>query len=378
MKKLLILTDWYEPAYKAGGPVRSCVNLAEAMKDRFEVYVLTGDRDFGDKTPFSNVKLDSWTEQKAGSKVFYLSLSKQKSREIRKVIHELEPDVLYLNSMYSLSFTILPLLLHRFGRISGKLVLAPRGMLQAGALQFKSLKKRVFLFLMRMLGMGKRIHWHATDQQEKKDIQAIFPGATSISLIANLPRQEQGVFERINKEAGSLKVIFISRISKKKNLEFLLQALSLVKASVRLEIAGPIESEPYWQKCQKRIDSLPTNIQTNYVGAVKQEYVLHILKKNHIFVLPTHGENFGHGIFESLLAGRPVIISPFTPWQDLDESNAGKLCRLEDPRQLATHIEHYAQMDVETYTQRAKAAWNYAHSYLENENQAEAYEQMFR
>lgn len=34
--------------------------------------------------------------------------------------------------------------------------------------------------------------------------------------------------------------------------------------------------------------------------------------------MPTTGENFGHSIVESMLLGRPIIISDQTPWTDVN------------------------------------------------------------
>ena len=36
------------------------------------------------------------------------------------------------------------------------------------------------------------------------------------------------------------------------------------------------------------------------------------IKEQHLFVLPTFGENYGYAIFESLAIGRPVLISDQT------------------------------------------------------------------
>lgn len=47
--QLIILSDWFAPGYRAGGPITSCVNLSYAMRDYFDVKIITSDRDFGDR-----------------------------------------------------------------------------------------------------------------------------------------------------------------------------------------------------------------------------------------------------------------------------------------------------------------------------------------
>ena len=36
LKRILICMDWYEPGFKAGGPIRSVANIVNALKDEFE------------------------------------------------------------------------------------------------------------------------------------------------------------------------------------------------------------------------------------------------------------------------------------------------------------------------------------------------------
>lgn len=51
-----------------------------------------------------------------------------------------------------------------------------------------------------------------------------------------------------SKESGSLHLVFLSRISEKKNLLFLLRVLAHnSELSVQLDIYGPIEDKAYWK-----------------------------------------------------------------------------------------------------------------------------------
>jgi hypothetical protein len=44
--QVLAFIDWYKPFYKAGGPVRSMVNLVDHLHDRVDFHIVTGDRDY--------------------------------------------------------------------------------------------------------------------------------------------------------------------------------------------------------------------------------------------------------------------------------------------------------------------------------------------
>jgi hypothetical protein len=77
MKKLLIFVDWFVPGFKAGGQIRSCFNLAMALKEAAEVYVVTSDRDMGDQEAYQSVKIDEWTVLDNDIRVLYLSAKKE-------------------------------------------------------------------------------------------------------------------------------------------------------------------------------------------------------------------------------------------------------------------------------------------------------------
>ena len=146
MKKLLIFVDWFVPGFKAGGQIRSCFNLAMALEETAEVYVVTSDRDMGDQEAYQSVKIDEWILLDNDIRVLYLSAKKRGYKSMESIIKSVAPECIYLNSMFSFNFTLLPI--EVCSRLTGpkpKIVLAPRGMLHQGALQYKKLKKKTFL-----------------------------------------------------------------------------------------------------------------------------------------------------------------------------------------------------------------------------------------
>lgn len=376
-QKILVLVDWFAPGYKAGGPIQSCLNFAFALKDRYDIYVLTTDTDHGETTPYEGIPTGQWlTNLDPGFKVKYLPGATLRAAMIRTEIVSLAPDFIYLNHLFSPLFVVYPLWLQYRKLIHGRVVLCPRGALYDSALSIKPWKKSPFLKAFRWLGIHRRILFHATNEREKEAILRFFPDST-IRIADNLPNSNQPEFQSCPKTVGSLKAIFVARIFPIKNLLYYLAALETVKTNVALTVVGPIEDRPYWEECTRKIEALPANIKVSYLGPKRNDELMPILQQHHIFVLPTTGENFGHSIFEALLGGRPVLISDQTPWLGLPARKAGWDLPLADPGAFARVTEQVGEWDQDHFDQWARAAWSYAHDFIRNPELQNQYAKLF-
>ena len=374
-KTILVLVDWFYPGYKAGGPIQSCRNFAEYMKDDYKVFVLTSDRDLGDKEAYAGIRVNTWNQYNSNVSVYYAS--SLGSKELVKIVCEVEPDFVYLNSMFSGRFAILPMILKRLGRIQTQIILSPRGMLRQSALGFKSTKKKIFLQLFRTLGLPQLIRFHATDETERKDILSRFPKTKSVSLIPNFPGAQRDLVLPIGKTGGKLRLIFVGRIHPIKNLDIVLNALCGVSQQVRFTIVAAIEDEAYWKKCEALIAALPMNISVEVKANVQHDKMKNLLEMHDLFVLPTKGENFGHAIFEALSAGRPVLISDQTPWRGLAASGAGWDISLQNPAVFSEIIERVALMEASEHTELCRSTWAFCHRYITSSGIKEQYQKLF-
>src|SRR5215475_2345989 len=96
-KKILLFTDWYEPGFKAGGPIQSCRNFVKAMQNDYELYVLTSDRDLGDVQPYEKISVEKWVSSNDGAQIYYEEEKKLTTSKILQLIREVNPDYIYLN-----------------------------------------------------------------------------------------------------------------------------------------------------------------------------------------------------------------------------------------------------------------------------------------
>jgi len=376
-KKVLVMADWYAPGYKAGGPIRSCVNFAEHLKGDLDIYVFTSDRDLNEPFPYKDIVQNEWVEKAAGIKVFYASPDWLSLTGIRKLISEVQPQIVYLNSMFSRYFSLYPLLWKRISLAETRFVLAPRGMLKDSAIQFKRRKKKFFLNLFRWAGLHKKIDFHCTDDTELQDVKKYF-GSVTAKVLGNLPGTQKKLVLPQSKLPGALKLLFVGRIHPIKNLHYLLLRLMQVRSKIELSIVATIEDAGYWKDCRKIIDGLPGNVKVELKGEKPHYEIEQLMIENHVFVLPTSGENFGHAIFEALAAGRPVLISDQTPWRNLAGAKAGWDISLSEQDKFVEIIEAFASMNESELNEWCIGAWQFAHEYLKYSDKRKQYLEFFR
>jgi glycosyltransferase involved in cell wall biosynthesis len=358
-ERVLIFIDHFLPGYKAGGPVRSIANMIQHLKGRYEFRVITSDREYMEETPYEGIPKNEWVHGDP-CPILYATPSAQNGKMWRKLIREWGPDTVYTNGIYSYRFSILPLLALRGMSERPRTVLAPRGMLAPGAMSVKPLKKRAFLKLARILGLFRGIVLHATTDQEAREVRR-WIGTRELHVVSNLPpavkpSEDPGV----EKEAGRLDLISIARIAPEKNTLGLLESLAESDlAGIRLDLYGPVYDEGYWEKCERAIERMPEGIEVRHRSGISPERAADEIRAHHAFVLLTKGENFGHAILEALLAGRPVILSDRTPWQDVEEKGVGELLTLEDKKGHQEVLKRFRDLSSDEFQELLKRVRTY-------------------
>jgi glycosyltransferase involved in cell wall biosynthesis len=162
------------------------------------------------------------------------------------------------------------------------------------------------------------------------------------------------------KERGSLKIIFISRITIKKNLFGAIKMLDGLKGKITLNIYGPIEDKAYWKTCRQYSKRLSTNIQVFYKGILEHNYVMKTMSEHDLFLFPTLGENYGHVIIEALSSGCPILISDQTPWRNLEEEGVGWDLPLRKPEKFSRILQKCVHMDLYEHSVYSNKAREYA------------------
>lgn len=315
--------------------------------------IVTSHHDYQDRTPYPGIELNTW--QAVGkARVLYMNKLRLDLRSIKGIVASTPHDLIYLNSVFSYRFSILPLLARRLGRLGDRPVLvASRGELGGGALALSRSRKRTYLRLAGRLGLFNGLHWQASSDQEAHEIaEALSVPSERIHVAPNLADLSQAteIDSWQPPSAGCpLSIAFLSRISRKKNL---LQALDLVAElarrhdpAPRFHVYGNVCDPAYWRECLERISSLGVDHLVTLHGPLPHQAVRSTLASHDLFLLPTLHENYGHVIMESLAAGTPVLISDQTPWSAVASRGAGWVCGLDDRQAFLDAVQELLSMD---------------------------------
>jgi glycosyltransferase involved in cell wall biosynthesis len=363
--KILILVEWYLPGYKAGGLVTATLNVIESLGETFELFVITRDRDLTDERPYPHTRCDEWVSVSQAKVLYTADFS---FRHLRRRILEIAPDMVYLNSFFSV-LTVKTLTLRWLGLLPCcPFVVAVHGEFSPGALKLKRWKKWPYSNLALRGGLYGDVVWHATSELEREHIAAMLRAAgrlkhSRVLLASNAPNlallRQCDRSAKPPKFSGAAKFLFLSRITPKKNLPFALEMLAKLIGRVECDICGPADDQAHWQECQRQIAALPGNVTARYHGAIPPESILQFATGCHFLLLPTLGENFGYVILEALAAGCPVVVSDRTPWNDLQPRSAGWSLPLEDREQWRQILQQCVDMDQETYQTFSSQARQY-------------------
>ena len=376
-----MFVDWYLPGYRAGGPIRSVANMVRELGEEFDFRIVTSDTDFGASAPYQDIQPNTWTTGPNGEQVWYFSGDQLNRAAINQLIDATPHQLVYLNSFFSLPFSLWPL--WHLRKQQHKVLLAPRGMLGAGALQLKATKKKLFLLASKATGLHSNIGWHASTEQEGAEIKAVFGNKARVFTALNIAaRNNYDNLPPRTKQPGTLRLFFLSRISPKKNLLEAIQMLGTVEIQqgqrIVYDVYGPVDDAAYWEQCQQAIAQLPQGVEVKHHGAIANDDLAEHLAEAHCLLLPTRHENYGHAILEAFALGCPVIVSDQTPWRDLQAKGIGWDLPLSSEATFAATVRLCLEMPQQEFDRMSGKARTFAREFTSNQDVLEQNRSMFR
>lgn len=312
----------------SGGPAYSVTNLAQALSEQgVSPHLFTLDYEgHGKQVATKNVNLHSYTATKLAK------LGRGFQPSASQALHKLaatELDLIHNHGLW-----MFPNLYARQAatRYNLPLLTSPRGMLEPWSLRNSWFKKLPAWFLYERQNLQRAIAFHATSKQEAQSLRqlnfrqpiAVIPNGVNIPNLDTQPSREVliNLFPQL---ANKKWLLFLSRIHPKKGLDNLLYVWSQLTKKFpdwHLLIAGS-DLIGYQAQLQELTVTLQLQQQVTFTGMLSGDQKASALKNADLFVLPTHSENFGIAIAESLAYGVPVVTTKGAPWQDLETYGCG-------------------------------------------------------
>ena len=265
------------------------------------------------------------------SKLFY------KLKELRRIIHEENPDLILSNSIHIWHHLIVGL---KLSRLTTKKII-----LRFGNPVSEDIKKygRLYTMLMRlgMQSVDQTIVNAEGIATELKNLFRVSP--TKINIINNsIPLDE---IRTLSQEGictppfgGDLPIILnVARLSDQKNQVLLIKAFQKVQEDVEANLvivgAGPLEGE-----LRRLVHNLGLEEKVHFLGW--QDNPFKYMRKADLFVLSSNYEGFGNVIVEAMACGCPIITTncPYGPLEILGDGEYGVLVPVGEEERLTTEI----------------------------------------
>ena len=289
-------------------------------------------------------------------------------RWLAKEIHAY--DIVHFHAIFSFTTTF-GMLLARKKEV--RYIVRTIGQLNPWSLRQGLVKKRLMMALIERGNLTNAAAIHVTSGYELKDIELLRIDNTCINLGVgvNVPCNSPRKIEDVDVLSRRVEFLFLSRIHPKKQLELLLDSLTILKNdrlqhNWGLTIAGSGE-EAYVHYLKQKASNYGIAKHLTWKGHVRGDDKTKILGMCDWFVLLSASENFGISVVEAMAASLPVIITENVGIAEkVVEYNAGFVCQ-EDSLQIA-QLFHTILLQVDNRTMgcaaRRLVEENYSWSYI--------------
>lgn len=169
-----------------------------------------------------------------------------------------------------------------------------------------------------------RVEWHDAEQFGVPS-EKLICRRNGIDLGAYNSLPERGIFRRrfgIPEETPL--ILWLGRIEQKKNLEQLLEALSLLtRRPWNLAVVGPSESAGYLNSLRQFANRFNIEKRVHFIAGLYDQDKLAAFSDSDMFVLVSVHENWGNSVLEAIAAGVPVLVTRTCGVSEIVEGRAG-------------------------------------------------------
>ena len=250
----------------------------------------------------------------------YQPLSYSWNTSIAFLLDEIGPDIVHVNCCWMPACAAVQRIAQKRGY---KVVLTPHGMLEPWIIKRHYWTRKVpALWLYQKAAVQRADCVQATAESERDNL-------LKLEYNSNIKVVRLGIdaesIEMKRSWKKSRQILFLSRVHVKKGINFLVETADVLRNELqgyKILVAGEGEAD-YVEAMKRMISDRGLQDIVQLIGGVYGDEKWRLFQTSDFFVLPTHSENFGLAIAESLASGTPVITTVGTPWSDLNSSEAG-------------------------------------------------------
>lgn len=294
----------------AGGTSTYMQVLGKELGKLAEVHIITHASE--NPLPISNCEIHNVS--------VYNPINGRFKNEVSKLLDVIKPDLVHVNCCWMPACAFVQQMAQKRNI---KVVLTPHGMLEPWIIKRHYWTRKLpALLLYQKAAIQNADYLQATAESEKENLLKL--GYNSNIKIVKLGIDAESIIMKISWKKNK-QLLFLSRVHVKKGINYLIEAADILRDDLqgyKILVAGEGDADYVASLKQQIMDKGLQDI-IQLIGGVYGNKKWELFQTSDFFVLPTHSENFGLAIAESLASGTPVITTVGTPWNDLNSSNAG-------------------------------------------------------
>ena len=311
-KNLIMKIIHYIPSIDriAGGTSTYMQVLGKELGKLAEVHIITHASE--NPLPISNCEIHNVS--------VYNPINSRFKNEVSKLFDVIKPDLVHVNCCWMPACAFVQQMAQKRNI---KVVLTPHGMLEPWLIKRHYWTRKLpALLLYQKAAIQNADCLQATAESEKENLLKL--GYNSNIKIVKLGIDAESIIMKTSWKKNK-QLLFLSRVHVKKGINYLIEAADILRDDLqgyKILVAGEGDADYVAYLKQQIMDKGLQDI-IQLIGGVYGNKKWELFQTSDFFVLPTHSENFGLAIAESLASGTPVITTVGTPWNDLNSSNAG-------------------------------------------------------
>lgn len=293
----------------ASGGLRTAINnLDQHLKSAgFYSYILSSDKEREDEIYLVDAK----------NKWLYSPLW---AKQIRHIVEIHKINIIHIHGVW-----LYPQLAGAIYAVQNKVpfVLSTHGMLQPWLWRKGKIKKKIYFNLISKKWFSKASVVHAVTSDESMNLRKYFPKNKFIE-IPNLIDVDHASEPKITEKPEVRYILYIGRLNKTKGIDLLIKVFSEIEDNdLKLLIAGGFNK--YKIKLDKLIRIFDRNNKIEFLGTVKGQQKLDLIKNAWVMVSPSYSDVIGLVNLEAASLKTPVITTFNTGLKPEWNQNGGKL-----------------------------------------------------